>query len=95
MQEPTTNGWRAKLVAHRWPAVGIAVAAGAFAGLLLPRGARLPVRAKLADMAFAALAGLALRAVRDAAVHRLGAIAMSWWDEAQARARQSRDGMVS
>jgi len=90
MPDPITNGWRARLAARPWPAVGIAAAAGALAGLVLPRGPRLLLRAKLGDAVLAALAAIAMRAVRDAAAHRLGAIAMSWWDEAQDRTRQPR-----
>ena len=88
--DPASN-WRAKVAARPWPAVGLAAAAGALAGVLLPRRPGLPWRAKLGDAVLATLAAIAMRAVRDAAARRLGAIAMTWWDEAQARARRDRD----
>ena len=83
-----TSSWRAKLVEHRWIAVGGAVAAGAIAGVLLPRRV---LRAKLGDALVAALTAIATRLVRDAAVARLGATALAWWDEAQARTRRRRE----
>lgn len=62
---------RSAVIDHPLPAVGIGFAAGALVGLLRP----MPKRGPISRALFAAGTALALRYVREEALHRLGAYA--------------------
>lgn len=69
-----------RIAAHPWRAVGIAAAAGALVGLALDRRSdAAPKRRTLTDIAVAALAGMALRQVRDLAIREAAGAARRWW----------------
>jgi len=70
---------------HALPAVGIAFALGAAAGLGR-RGARTVMEANRSGAGgalLAALGALGLRLVRDLAIGQLGVVAKGWWDAQQ------------
>jgi len=64
---------------HPWPAIGIALAAGALAGLSAGRSAPPRGRGKLGGAAMTALGTLALHLVRELAIAQLGRSAKRWW----------------
>jgi len=74
---------RAQIAKHALPAVGIAFALGAAAGLRRNGAAvaREPRSHPLRSAAFAALSAFGLRAVREVALAKLGEVAKQWWSE--------------
>lgn len=68
---------------HALPAVGIAFALGAAAGLRRggARAVRDPDRSGVSGAVLAALGAFGLRVVRDLAIGQLGVVAKQWWDE--------------
>jgi len=72
-----------QIAKHALPAVAIAFALGAAAGLRRTgsAGSRAPGRHPVRSAAFAALTAFGLRAVRELALARLGEIARQWWAE--------------
>ncbi|HEY1555335.1 MAG TPA: hypothetical protein VGF94_10930 [Kofleriaceae bacterium] len=85
---PDLAAMRVRLAEHPWSSVGIAALAGATLGFMLG-GAREHVKStvstKLGEVLLAGLGALAVRIAKDAALEKLGAIALDWWDEAQSR----------
>jgi hypothetical protein len=74
---------RAQIAKHALPAVGIAFALGAAAGLRRSRSApdHEPTSHPLRSAAFAAVSAFGLRAVREVALAKLGDIVKQWWTE--------------
>ena len=72
---------RAQIAKHALPAVGIAFALGAAAGLRRTGSApdREPRSHPLRSAAFAALSAFGLRALREVALAKLGEVAKQWW----------------
>jgi uncharacterized membrane protein YdfJ with MMPL/SSD domain len=64
---------------HPWPALGLALAAGALAGLGAGRRAQARARRTLGSTAMAMLGTIALHAVRELAIAQLGSTAKRWW----------------
>jgi hypothetical protein len=83
---------RAQIEKHPLPAVGIAFALGALAGLRRTSTAATGAYAHpLASTAIAGLAALGLRLLREVALSQLGNLAKQWWVEREGvSAREER-----
>jgi hypothetical protein len=69
---------RARIVTNPWPAVGIAVAAGAIVASL---GGGRRERGRIAEAAFAAVGAFVVRLARDAALKELASYALRRFSE--------------
>jgi hypothetical protein len=79
---------REQIAGHPIPAVGLAFALGVIAALGRQRGAGPgEARSSLVGAAFAGLATVGLRIVREAAMAQLGRSAHDWWSSRDAAAR--------
>lgn len=74
---------QAQITRHPLPAVGIAFALGAIAGLgrTSPSGLAKPAQHPVRNAAFAALAAFGLRTMRNVILDQLAQVAKKWWTE--------------
>jgi hypothetical protein len=75
--------FKAQIVQHPLPAIGIAFAIGALVAMTgrasAPRAAKLPGEHSLTGAALGALAAFGLRIARELAIGQLGIAAKQWW----------------
>lgn len=94
---------RAKIIAHPWPAVGIAFAAGALLALPKRSSKSRPIRAAeargevkggIVGATVAMIGTLAFTLAKNVAMHHLSGMARDWWDQRsqmEADASRTRD----
>lgn len=81
---------RGQIEAHPWELVGAAALLGAWIGFAPPRiKLRQPstIRVRIADAVVAAVGGIAIRLVREAAFRQVADIARQWWEESGSKVR--------
>ena len=76
---------RARVEEHPWELVGAAALLGAWLGFAPPRvklTEAKTLRGRIADSMLAAIGAIAVRLVREAALHEVGEVAKQWWQDA-------------